>query len=377
MKKFMVIAIVAALLLSCTACVDTPQDDFDTNFFVDEDKNDKSDVSEAIISSYPVTITVDCYINLIFSKYDVDVYVDGELLGNHDHGATRTYTTELAEGTHSIVFEKEDEATVDGQDSFSISAPTDITYKISCYNDQVVVEQISFLEKNKYESNDESNTANDVSQSEDTGTTASVTTTTTKNHQIIKVPSSSDTYSSYDYMKVIEELKQAGFTNIEAKGIYDLSDGFLSSLFVNDVESVSINGRTSFTKGEEFDKNAKIIVTFRDLEINNPNIEFKKYTVRELLDQLDENAMAAKEDHEGEYVVITGKVEKIDASGKYVTIAATDDDWGFETIQCSIETDEQKEQLKKLKKGQTVSIKGKITLVGEILGYSMDIIAFV
>lgn len=156
-----------------------------------------------------------------------------------------------------------------------------------------------------------------------------------------------------------------------------MSDGFFDSLFIHDVKSVSIGGKTSFEMGEEFDKNAEIIISFRDLETNDPNIEFKQYTAAELINQLEENALAAKEDHKGEYVIVTGKVEAIDASGKYLTIAAADDEWGFQTIQCSIKSDEQKDQLKRLKKGQKIAIKGKITLVGEVLGYSMDIIAFV
>jgi hypothetical protein len=47
--------------------------------------------------------------------------------------------------------------------------------------------------------------------------------------------------------------------------------------------------------------------------------------------------------------------------------------WDINGIYCKIKTDEQREIVKTLKKDQKITIRGKITDVGEFLGYYLDI----
>lgn len=103
--------------------------------------------------------------------------------------------------------------------------------------------------------------------------------------------------------------------------------------------------------------------------------EYIKCTATELFDLLKNNAMKAKNQYEGQYVEISGYVSNIDASGKYISIGGKSDDYEhmFESIQCYIKTDEQKNQVMELSTDQYVTLKGVITSVGEILGYSMNI----
>ena len=47
---------------------------------------------------------------------------------------------------------------------------------------------------------------------------------------------------------------------------------------------------------------------------------YEKVTAKELIDALQDNALNAKEKYKDKYVEITGKLNVIDASGKYITV---------------------------------------------------------
>ena len=105
-------------------------------------------------------------------------------------------------------------------------------------------------------------------------------------------------------------------------------------------------------------------------------IEYTPVSVEELLEALDENAAAASDQYKGQYVEVTGRLSNIDSSGDYISLSVLDEnDWEhmFSDVQCFIKSDQQLETVKSLKKGDTIAVRGKITDVGEILGYSLDI----
>ena len=82
------------------------------------------------------------------------------------------------------------------------------------------------------------------------------------------------------------------------------------------------------------------------------------------MSQLDSNAMGASDKYKGKYLEITGKLSNIDAAGKYIDLIG---------VQCYIKNDDQKSKIASMSKGDTVTLKGKCTDVGEVLGYSLDI----
>ena len=47
---------------------------------------------------YAVSLEIECVENLLFSKYDVDVYVDDSMQGTISHGTTETYSLNLTKG---------------------------------------------------------------------------------------------------------------------------------------------------------------------------------------------------------------------------------------------------------------------------------------
>ena len=102
-------------------------------------------------------------------------------------------------------------------------------------------------------------------------------------------------------------------------------------------------------------------------------IEYTEVTTDELSDALESNAMNASDTYKGKYFAVTGRLSNIDSDGSYIALVDVNDEFSFNVIQCYIKNDEQLEKVKTLSTDDVITVKGKITDVGEVLGYSMDI----
>lgn len=103
-------------------------------------------------------------------------------------------------------------------------------------------------------------------------------------------------------------------------------------------------------------------------------IYYNAYTIAQLNADLENNAMKASEDHKGEYVAVTGRLYEIDAQGSYIVLDNPNNPFDFKTIHCNVKRNEEvKQQIMSLRKDSIITVRGKITDVGEVLGYSMDI----
>ena len=102
-------------------------------------------------------------------------------------------------------------------------------------------------------------------------------------------------------------------------------------------------------------------------------ISYTAYNVSELTSDLDSNAMKATDKYKNQYVELTGRLNVIDSSWKYISITPTDDEFAIIGVQCYIKNDDQKNAVMDMSIGDTVIVKGKITDVGEVMGYSLDI----
>lgn len=103
-------------------------------------------------------------------------------------------------------------------------------------------------------------------------------------------------------------------------------------------------------------------------------VNYTSITADELLKTLEDNAMKAEE-YEGKNLAVRGKLLTIDSDGSYITLDAVNDEelMSFDSISCNIKTEEQKEKVKNLTKGDEITVKGKMVDVGEVMGYEMDI----
>lgn len=110
-------------------------------------------------------------------------------------------------------------------------------------------------------------------------------------------------------------------------------------------------------------------------EANNEEAEeitYKQVDAGQMLQELEDNALKASDEYTDQYVEVTGKIYNIDSSGKYVNIDGINDEFTMTGIMCYMKNDDQKSVVSNAAKGQTVTVKGKVTKVGEVMGYSLD-----
>lgn len=129
MKKLLLM-LVAAICLPCLCSC------------FEEKTESKKELSPLIDGEdkYTVEIEVDCIGNLFFSKYDVDIYIDGYKLFKLDHGANEFYTVYLSEGNHTIKFTENYNSSVDGSARFVVDKDMSLDFTISCERENIRVD---------------------------------------------------------------------------------------------------------------------------------------------------------------------------------------------------------------------------------------------
>lgn len=107
-------------------------------------------------------------------------------------------------------------------------------------------------------------------------------------------------------------------------------------------------------------------------EIEGHNYE--EVSVNTLLNDLESNAARASRMYKDKYVkIVGGVVENIESDGDYITIDRPGG-FGLTAIQCYPKNGTVEEQVFNLNRNQQVVIYGKVIRVGEILGYSVDLL---
>ena len=92
-------------------------------------------------------------------------------------------------------------------------------------------------------------------------------------------------------------------------------------------------------------------------EVTEQAIEYTEYSMTEIMNDLENNAAAANEKYKG-----------------HISIKDPDADFSLSDCKCNIKGNaEVADIVKTLSKGDIISVKGKITDVGELMGYTMDI----
>ena len=178
-------------------------------------------------SEYTVKINVDFMGNLIFSKYGLNVTMDGKTLGELSHGQDGAYELKLREGSYTVIFTSQEDSEVQGEGKFQVSSDTEVNYEISCHSDHVRTE---------------------LKSQKDLSSKTRIT-----------LPYGYGHYLRKDHEKVVEELKKQGFKRISAeettKNIWKLSP-------VDSVVSVTIGGNENFERNETVSADAKVVVYY-------------------------------------------------------------------------------------------------------------------
>lgn len=102
--------------------------------------------------------------------------------------------------------------------------------------------------------------------------------------------------------------------------------------------------------------------------IDYSTINYEKVELQKMIDDLETNALAAKDTYQNKYVEICGEISTIDASGDYISLIPKDGS-ALNSILCKIYDNELREFIMIHKKGDMITVQGQITDVGEVLGY--------
>ena len=103
-------------------------------------------------------------------------------------------------------------------------------------------------------------------------------------------------------------------------------------------------------------------------------VTYEQVELQTMLDDLKNNALKAEKTYMNKNVEITGKISNFDSDGNYISIEPVNaDEWNFETVTCNVKDDNQLNLLLEKSVGDTITISGKITSVGEVLGYTLNI----
>lgn len=148
---------------------------------------------------------------------------------------------------------------------------------------------------------------------------------------------------------------------------YGIAVIFLLALFtrvMNDPEITGNNSSTSVSQQLEQAQNKKSQETPKNYAEADINV---------LISDAKNNAAKANKDYTGKYVkIVNGRVSNIDSDADYVSLKGGDQ-FTLLNVQCYAKDQKTKDAIINLSTGQSVAIYGKITDVGEIMGYSVDI----
>lgn len=185
-----------------------------------------------------VKIHVDFVPNLIFSKYDVNLLLNGIEQGTLTHGEDQDFELSIDPGEYTLTFESDESSTVKGEVTLTVDCDVEASYKIACSSDKVSVETL-YVDR-----------LMELADGE------------------VKLDVAASEYKHKNYEDVAAALKTLGFTNIKYEVLYDIVLGWTAD---GEVESVSIADKTDFNRGDVFPADAEIVITYHMPEDDDPN----------------------------------------------------------------------------------------------------------
>ena len=185
-----------------------------------------------------VKIHVDFVPNLIFSKYDVNLLLNGSEEGTLTHGEDQDFEFSIDPGEYTLTFESAESSSVKGEVTLTVDCDIEASYKIACSSDKVSVETL-YVDR-----------LTELADGE------------------VKLDVAASEYKHKNYEDVAAALKTLGFTNIKYEVLYDIVLGWTDD---GEVESVSIADKTDFNRGDVFPADAEIVITYHMPEDDDPN----------------------------------------------------------------------------------------------------------
>jgi len=186
------------------------------------------DYVEEIVLKYRVKVNIDFEENLLFSKYDVKLSSSDktEIL---KHGVDKTVEFFLEEGEHTLTFISADDNNISNQVTINVTSNMEVGFDISCHYNKISVTK-------KYTDKDEELVDDEI-----------------------KINFDNSLYIYKNYKIVINDLEKLGFINIKENPMYDIELGWTDE---GEVDSVKIDGKDNYKRGDIFKKNVEVIVSY-------------------------------------------------------------------------------------------------------------------
>ena len=102
------------------------------------------------------------------------------------------------------------------------------------------------------------------------------------------------------------------------------------------------------------------------------NISYEKVSILDMIGQLRMNAARAQQRYKGKYIEFSGVLSNVDADGDYFNVETGEFLAG---IQCYLKDSKNQKTIINKNIGSRVHVKGLARDVGEVLGYSLDVIS--
>ena len=103
-------------------------------------------------------------------------------------------------------------------------------------------------------------------------------------------------------------------------------------------------------------------------------VDYAEADIDVLINEAKNNAAKANKNYKGKNVKITGgRVSNIESEGRYIVIEGSDQ-FSLLHVQCYPQNKGVKDAMLDLNKDQAITVYGKIKDVGEIMGYSLDLV---
>ena len=100
-------------------------------------------------------------------------------------------------------------------------------------------------------------------------------------------------------------------------------------------------------------------------------------SVEEMVVDLEQNELKAQQKYKDKWFVISGTLGNMDSDGKYFKMERDPESFDTNGVRCKIPEkmkDEMTNKLMNMSKGTNITVKGKVTDMGEIMGYSVYIV---
>lgn len=175
-----------------------------------------------------VEVKVEFIPNLLFNKYDVEVLFDNELIGTMEHGVDGNFECSAYPGEYTVLFDSAS-TTACGETTLSIAWDTEVSYRITCWGDEIVV-TLLYIDENVALTEGE-----------------------------IKLDKSANEYVSKNYQSVASAFEKMGFTNVKCTPLYDIIWGITDE---GEIEKVTIGGSTEYVRGDIFTKDTPVVITY-------------------------------------------------------------------------------------------------------------------